>query len=245
MQRWKITIEYDGTQFFGWQKQPDAVCVQQILEEAIAEFSREKIDVSGSGRTDTGVHAFGQVAHFDMEREMEPYQVIDAVNHCLGPYEIAIVAAEKVDDEFHARFSATQRGYIYKILNRRSPSPIYKNRVWNFINPLDESLMQEAADLLIGKHDFSSFRASGCQAESPLKTIDEIKMTRDGEFVFMHISAKSFMYHQVRNIIGTLVLVGDGSMTLDEFKEIFESLDRKKAGITAPPGGLYFNEIKY
>lgn len=245
MQRWKITIEYDGTKFCGWQRQPDVVCVQQVIEEAIEEFSQEKIEIYGSGRTDTGVHATGQVAHFDLERDIEDWKMCDAINHFLGPYEVSILKAEKVNDDFHARFSATQRSYTYKILNRRAPSPINKDRAWLFVHDLDEDKMQEAADMLIGKHDFSAFRASGCQAESPIKSVDEIKLRRDGEFVYMDISAKSFMYHQVRNIIGTLVMVGDGRMTLEEFKEVFESRDRTKAGVTAPACGLYFTKIKY
>ena len=245
MQRWKITIEYDGTKFCGWQKQPDAVCVQQIVEEAIEEFSLEKVEIYGSGRTDTGVHAIGQVAHFDLERDIEDWKICDAINHGLGPYEIAVIKAEKVDSEFHARFHAKQRHYTYKILNRRAPSPVNKNRVWNFIHELDEKDMQKAADTLIGNHDFSTFRASGCQSESPVKTIDEIKIYRDGEFVFMDISAKSFMYHQVRNIIGSLVMVGDGRWTMEDFKNAFEAKDRTRGGVTAPACGLYFTKIDY
>jgi len=244
-QRWKITIEYDGTPFFGWQKQPEAIGVQSAIEDAIEEFSQEKVEVYGSGRTDTGVHALGQVAHFDLEREMEEYKMCDAINHFLKPLPVAIIKAEKVDSEFHARFGAKQRSYIYKILNRQAPSVIDRNRVWHYITKLDEKAMQEAANLLVGKHDFSTFRASGCQSESPVKTLDSIKLWREDEYVYMEVSARSFMYHQVRNIIGTLVLVGDNRWSIEDFKEAFEAKDRSRGGVTAPACGLYFKEIKF
>lgn len=247
MQRWKITIEYDGTTFCGWQKQNDCVTVQEVIEDSIANLSidKEHVEIYGSGRTDTGVHALAQVAHFDLDREMEDYKICDAINYFLMPYDVAVINAEKVNEEFHARFDAKQRSYIYKILNRRNPSPLHKNRVWHYVHDLDEKAMQEAANMLIGKHDFSTFRAANCESKSPVKTIDEIKLTRDGDFVFMNISAKSFMYHQVRNIIGSLVMVGDGRWSLEDFKKAFEAKDRARGGVTAPACGLYFEKVEY
>ncbi len=247
MPRWKITIEYDGTTFCGWQKQggDEFVTVQQIIEEAIFNFSREKVEIYGSGRTDSGVHAVGQVAHFDLEREVEAFKICEAINFYLNPYDVSITSAEKVEDDFHARFSAKKRHYHYKILNRKCKSPINKNRAWLFPYDLDEKLMQEAADLLMGKHDFTTFRATRCQSKSPIKTIDKIKIVRDGDFIYMDISAQSFMHHQVRNIIGTLAMVGDGRWTIEDFKNAFEACDRTKGGVTAPACGLYFTKIDY
>ncbi|MCT4575273.1 MAG: tRNA pseudouridine(38-40) synthase TruA [Alphaproteobacteria bacterium] len=245
MQRWKIIIEYDGTSLYGWQKQKGFLSVQEIVENALEKFSKEKIEIYGSGRTDTGVHSTGQVAHFDMERDMEEFQVFEALNSFLKKSPVAIISAEKIDNSFHARFDAKLRHYTYKILNRKAPTSLNRYRMWHFKYDLDIEAMQEAANFLIGKHDFSSFRAANCQSNSPIKSIERISFHKEGDVISMDISAKSFMYHQVRNIIGTLVDVGNGRTSVKEFKDILEAKDRTKAGITAPACGLYFTRIDY
>lgn len=245
MQRWKLVIEYDGTDFFGWQKQKKHRTVQETIEKALKAFSKESIEIYGSGRTDAGVHSTGQVAHFDMKRDMEEFQVLEALNSFLKKSGVSILEAKKTDSDFHARFSAKRRSYTYKILNRRSPSALDRERVWHIKYDLDVEKMQKAANLLIGQHDFTSFRAANCQSNSPIKSIDYIKFHKKGNLISMDISAKSFMYHQVRNIIGTLVEVGGGKISVQEFKDILEARDRTKAGVTAPACGLYFTKIDY
>ena len=243
--RYKLTIEYDGTPFCGWQKQRGPVTVQGVLEKAIETAIREPVELQGSGRTDTGVHALGQVAHFDCETGHHTDRLRESLNALVRPYPISVRLIESVPDDFHARFSAKQREYVYHIQNTRYPPALNVNRVWWLPYPLDVPLMQEAANLLIGKHDLSTFRAAQCQAKSPVKTIDELTVTREGEDVFIRIKARSFLYHQVRNIVGSLAYVGYGKWTFDDFRSAFEACDRKRGGETAPACGLYFIGVQY
>ena len=244
--RYKLTIEYDGTPFCGWQKQQGQQTVQEVLEKAIGiALHKKNIELFGSGRTDTGVHALAQVAHFDSDKKLDLYKFRESLNALVRPHPISVREIVAVSDDFHARFSAKQRAYLYKIQNTRYPPALNLNRVWWYTYPLDEKKMQQAADLLIGKHDLSTFRAAGCQAKSPIKTIDKIAVIRDGDLITLEIKAKSFLYHQVRNIVGSLVYVGSGKWTLNDFKSAFEAKDRTKGGETAPASGLYFRDVLY
>lgn len=245
MPRYKITVEYDGTNYAGWQQQKDAPSIQEELQKAAAAFLHENVVVTGAGRTDAGVHATGQVAHFDAAKEIDPFRVCQAFNAHLRPQPVSVLDAEIVPDDFHARFSAQKRHYVYKILNRRSRPALWENRVWWVHRPLDESKMADAAQVLIGKHDFTTFRAAACQAKSPVKTLDEIRIERYGDFVFCYFSARSFLHHQVRNIVGTLKLVGEGLWTKQDVVNALNAKDRKAGGPTADAAGLYFDRVDY
>lgn len=245
MPRYKITVEYDGTPFCGWQKQKDGVSVQEVLEKALAIFARERVEIYGSGRTDTGVHAYGQVAHFDLSCPIDTFAAQASFNALVRPYPVSVLSVEQVSDDFHARFSARQRSYIYKVLNRRAPAALDANRVWQIGLPLDVPAMQHCALHLLGKHDFSTFRAADCQAKSPVKTLDELTITRRGDYVFFVVKARSFLYHQVRNMVGTLVEVGLHHWSHEDFEAAFEACDRRKGGPTAPACGLYFQSVEY
>ena len=245
--RYKITIEYDGTNLLGWQKQNEGVSVQYYLEEAINGFSHQDVEVIGAGRTDAGVHAIAQVAHFDLETIMDTFHIKEAINARLRILEapVSVLNVEEVDSSFHARFSAIKRGYIYRILNRRAPTVLLKDRVWVTGFPLDVEKMRQGAKYLIGNHDFSSFRGAGCQASSPIKTLDKIDIDVYGDEIVFTVEAKSFIYHQVRNIVGTLKLVGEGRLAPEDIKIILEKKDRRVAGATAPACGLYLNKVMY
>ena len=245
--RYKITIEYEGTNLLGWQKQNEGVSVQYYLEEAIKGFSHKDVEVVGAGRTDAGVHAIAQVAHFDLETSMDEFHIQEAINARLRILEapVSVLNVKAVSDDFHARFSAKGRGYIYRILNRRAPSILEKDRVWVVGYPLDVEKMREGAKYLLGHHDFSSFRGAGCQAKSPVKTLDKIDIIQNNDEIIFVVEAKSFIYHQVRNIVGTLKCVGDGKLSPIDVKTILEAKDRKKAGPTAPACGLYLNKVMY
>lgn len=243
--RYRLVIEYDGTPFCGWQRQSGQISIQGVLEQALKICLKKEITLFGSGRTDTGVHALGQVAHFDIDEDLDCFKIRESLNALVRPYPISVRIVESVSDDFHARFSAKERFYVYRIQNTRYPPALEKNRVWHVALPLDVEKMNEAARLLIGKHDFSTFRASECQAKSPVKTINDIKIECLGDEVVMHVCARSFLHHQVRNIIGTLVLVGQGKWTIDDFKRAFEARDRTKGGPTAPASGLYFKRVDY
>lgn len=246
MTRWKLTIEYSGKPYCGWQRQDGQPSVQQEIEEAIQKFSQQEVRIQGAGRTDTGVHALGQVAHFDLEyREISAFDIAKAINAHLKPQPIVILKAEEVDAEFHARFHATNKLYRYKIVNRAMPLAIDQNLAWQVYRPLDVDAMHDAAQLLVGQHDFTTFRDSECQAKTPVRTLDRIELKRDGENITMEVEAKSFLHHQVRNTIGTLILVGEGKWTKADFKKAFEAKDRTKGGITAPADGLYLVRIDY
>ena len=245
--RYKITIEYDGTAYCGFQKQKDAAqnSIEQVLEEAIFKLSQEKVKITGSGRTDAGVHALGQVVHFDLKKEFDPYRIVMGLNHYLREEAVAILACEKTDENFHARLSAKMRHYRYEIVNRRGSLALDKNRACHVVRKLDVNAMREAANYLLGQHDFSAFRDAECQASSPIKTIEKILINQFGDKIFIEISAKSFLHHMVRNIAGTLIWVGSKKISAVKIKEILEAKDRSKSGPNAPACGLYFLGTDY
>ena len=245
MPRFKLTIEYDGTPFVGWQRQDNGPSVQAALESAARGYCQTDVLVQGAGRTDAGVHALGQVAHVDLPRDDRPQVVANALNAHLRPHPISVLKAEKVDSEFHARFSAVERGYVYRIVNRRAPTTLDINRAWWISPALDAQAMHAAAQVLVGRHDFSSFRAVTCQADSPIKTLDEIAVSREADVIAVTVRARSFLHHQVRNIVGTLRFVGEGKWTVSDVQEALEARDRSAAGPTAPPDGLYLTHVRY
>ncbi len=245
MPRYKLTLEYDGSGFVGWQRQDNGPSIQQTLEAAVAAFSGERVTVHGAGRTDAGVHALGQVAHLDLARARETDVVRDAVNHHLAPAAIAVVAVEAVGSDFDARRSAVERVYRYRITNRRGPLALDRGRVWWVAKPLDVAAMDGAARVLVGHHDFTSFRASECQAKSPNKTLDALTVTRNGDDIVATARARSFLHHQVRNMVGTLKLVGEGKWTADDVAAALAARDRSAAGPTAPADGLYLVAVRY
>jgi len=243
--RYKLTLEYDGTDFCGWQRQANGITVQQVLEEAVQKFSGETVTVHGSGRTDAGVHARAMVAHIDLAKETNAETVGNALNFHVKPHRIAVLDVESVADDFHARFSAKSRSYRYQIINRRAPPALLAGHAWHVPKPLALEPMQNAAKLLIGKHDFTTFRAQFCQANTPIKTLDALEIKIEGDLVIIETSARSFLYHQVRNMVGTLTMVGTGQWTQDDFKSAFEARKRAAGGPTAPPEGLFFWGVEY
>lgn len=245
MTRFRLTIEYDGGGFVGWQRQENGPSIQQSLEEAVFRITGETALVQGAGRTDAGVHALGQVAHVDVEKAIEAEKLKDAINHHLKPAPIAVLASEVALEDFHARFSATGRAYLYRIVNRRAPLTIDRGRAWLVNAVLNADAMHDAAQVLIGQHDFSTFRASLCQAQSPVKTVDRLSVHRVGEEIRLIAEARSFLHHQVRNIIGTLRLVGEGKWSKEDVRLALEAKDRTKGGPTAPPDGLYLTRVRY
>ncbi|HUA51118.1 MAG TPA: tRNA pseudouridine(38-40) synthase TruA [Candidatus Sulfotelmatobacter sp.] len=245
MPRFRLTLEYDGTPFVGWQRQDNGRSVQAALEDAVARFSGETVTAVAAGRTDAGVHACGQVAHIDLAKPWEPFRVAEALNHHLKPEPIAVLGAALAPADFHARFSATERRYRYRIVNRRAPLTLARDRAWQVNQPLDAAAMHAAAQRLIGKHDFSTFRASLCQAASPVKTLARLAVARDGDDVMIDGAAPSFLHHQVRNIVGTLLLVGLGKWHADDVTEALEARDRARGGETAPAHGLYLMGVRY
>ena len=245
MPRYRLTIEYDGTPFAGWQRQADHPSVQQALEEAITGFSGETIVTQAAGRTDAGVHASGQVVHFDLERQWEPFRIREALNFHLKPHPVAVIEAEAVDEAFEARFSALGRHYEYRILNRRARPALEENRVWHVAVPLAADAMHAGAQLLLGQHDFSTFRDSQCQAKSPIKTLDRLDVRREGEHVIITANARSFLHHQVRSMVGSLKLVGEGRWPPVEMRAALEALDRSRCGPLAPASGLYLTRVDY
>ena len=245
MPRYALTIEYDGTPFMGWQIQNHGPSVQGALIEAIAKMSGETVTVRGAGRTDAGVHALGQVAHFDLSRQWEPLRIRDALNHHLRPNPIAVLEARAVADTFDARHSATARHYLYRILARRARPSLDVARVWWVPFSLDAEAMNEAARLLVGTHDFTTFRASQCQAESPLRTLDALEVVRKDDEIHIRASARSFLHNQVRSMVGTLKRVGEGDWSADNVRAALAARDRKRCGVVAPPMGLYLLSVSY
>ncbi len=245
MPRYKITIEYDGGPFVGWQRQATGLSVQEAIENAIEKFCGEHVTLQAAGRTDSGVHALGQVAHFDLPTEQLADKIRDAVNFHLKPQPVAILQAEAVPESFEARFSATGRHYRYVIENRRAPLAIDRGHAWHVPQPLDADAMHEAAQHLVGHHDFTTFRASQCQAKSPLRTLDRISVRRAGTTVEVSVSALSFLHHQVRSIVGSLKMVGIGKWPAVKIAKILEAKDRKACGPIAPAEGLFLVAVDY
>ncbi|WP_428032233.1 tRNA pseudouridine(38-40) synthase TruA [Ancylobacter sp.] len=250
MPRYKLTIEYDGTPFVGWQMQAAGTTVQGVLAEAVRRFSGEEVTVHGAGRTDAGVHASGQVAHIELAREWKPDTVRDAMNAHLRPHPVAVLAAEPAAQDFHARFSATGRRYLYRIIIRRPDLVLERNRAWRVLRPLDAGAMALGAARLVGRHDFTTFRAIGCQAASPVKTLDrlaveEVAIEGPGTEIRVHAQARSFLHHQVRSMVGTLVKVGEGAWTPDAVSAALDAADRTRCGPMAPSAGLYLAEVTY
>ena len=245
MPRYKLILEYDGAPFAGWQIQAEGLTVQGVLTAAVEALSGEKTLVQGAGRTDAGVHARGQVAHVDLAKDWDSDTVRDALNAHLRPHPVAILSAEKVSDAFNARTSAVKRHYLYRIVNRRPDLTIDLGYAWRVPRPLDDQAMHAAAQRLIGKHDFTTFRSSECQAKSPLKTLDRLDVTRDGDEVQIKTSARSFLHNQVRSMVGSLVSVGDGKWSGGDLGRALAARDRAACGPVAPPEGLYLVQVDY
>jgi tRNA pseudouridine38-40 synthase len=245
MPRYKLTIEYDGTPFVGWQVQDNGVSVQGVLAEAVLAFTGERAVVGGAGRTDAGVHALGQIAHVDLAKDWPADTVRDALNAHLRPHPIAVLLAERVADDFDARFSAIKRHYRYRIVNRRADLALEALRAWRIPRPLDAAAMQDAAQKLVGRHDFTTFRSTECQAKSPVKTLDRLDVARDGDEVRITAIARSFLHNQVRSMVGSLVHVGEGKWSADDLAAALAARDRTACGQVAPPQGLYLVRVEY
>jgi tRNA pseudouridine38-40 synthase len=245
MPRYKLTIEYDGAPFVGWQVQDNGPSVQGVLTAAVAAFCGERVHVQGAGRTDAGVHALGQVAHLDLAKAWDADTVRDAINARLRPHPVAVLAAEPAADDFDARFSALHRHYVYRIVNRRADLTLEAGHAWRAPRPLDAAAMQAAAQRLLGRHDFTTFRAAECQAKSPVKTLDRFDVERQGDDVRIHASARSFLHRQVRSMVGSLVEVGEGRWSADDLARALAARDRAACGPVAPPQGLYLVRVDY
>lgn len=245
MPRYKLLIEYDGSPYAGFQRQLDQRTVQGALEAAVLAFSGDAITLKAAGRTDTGVHAKGQVVHFDLTRDWETDTVRDAMNAHLRHELVGVVEAVRVDDSFDARFSALRRHYRYTILNRRTPPVLELGKVWGVAASLDESIMQDAADRLVGHHDFTTFRSVHCQGKSPFRTLDVLTVRREGEHIIVDAAARSFLHNQVRSMVGALKAAGEGKVTADDVQTMLESCDRAKCPAVAPPDGLVFMHVDY
>ncbi|MDF3047826.1 MAG: truA [Candidatus Midichloriaceae bacterium] len=243
--RYKLVVEYDGTHFAGWQRQEHGLGVQAVVEKALEIITKYPIRIYAAGRTDAGVHATHQVIHFETSAELKLQSLPTSLNFFMRPHHIVIVSAEEVDGNFHARFSAVYRSYVYKILNRQNPSVLLADRAWHVMRKLNVEAMHEAAQILVGKHDFSSFRSSRCQSHSPVKTITSIDVIGKGEMIEIHITAPSFLHNQVRIIAGALKKVGDGSWDRENLANVLAAKDRTKSAPTAPACGLYLCDVGY
>jgi tRNA pseudouridine38-40 synthase len=245
MPRYKLTIEYDGRPFVGWQIQDNGPTVQGVLMAAVEAFSGRKAGVQGAGRTDAGVHALGQVAHVDLARDWDDDTVRDALNAHLRPHPVAVIAAERVTPAFDARYSAIKRHYLYRIINRRADLTFERGRAWRVPKPLNSAAMHAAAQRLVGRHDFTTFRHAECQAKSPVKTLDQLDVHRIKDDIHVMASARSFLHTQVRSMVGALVLVGEGRWTADDLSAALEKCDRAACAPVAPPDGLYLTRVDY
>jgi tRNA pseudouridine38-40 synthase len=245
MPRYRLTLEYDGGPFVGWQRQDNGPSIQAALEDAIFKTSGETVTVTGAGRTDAGVHALGQVAHFDLVKDFTADKIRDAINHYVRPSPIAVLDASVAAPDFHARFSATEREYTYRIVTRRAPLTIDSGKAWHVVKELDAEIMHRAAQHLIGQHDFTTFRAAECQAKSPVKTLDRFDIIREGQEIHATIAARSFLHHQVRSMIGTLKLVGEAKWQPEDVAVALAKKNRSACGTVAPPDGLYLRRVSY
>jgi tRNA pseudouridine38-40 synthase len=243
--RYKLTIEYDGAPFCGWQIQADQLTVQGVLTTAVAALSGDEVLVQGAGRTDAGVHARAQVAHVDLTKDWATDTVRDGLNAHLRPHPVAVLAAERVADDFNARASAVKRHYLYRIINRRPDLTVDRGHAWRVARPLDVAAMHAAAQRLVGKHDFTTFRSTECQAKSPVKTLDQLDVERVGDAVNVRASARSFLHNQVRSMVGSLVYVGEGKWSADDLARALAARDRTACGQVAPPDGLYLIQVDY
>jgi len=243
--RWRLSIEYDGGPFMGWQRQDHGPSVQQTLEEALERMTGEKASFTAAGRTDAGVHALAMPAHVDVAKPLTPHRLREGLNALVRPQPVSVLDVEKVADDWHARFTCVGRSYQYRILNRPAPPALERGRVWHIAVPLDVEAMQEAAAILVGRHDFTTFRSVHCQSDSPLKTLDRLEVSRAGDEIHVEAAARSFLHHQVRSIVGCLALVGRGQWNPDDMRRALEAQDRAALGLNAPPHGLYFVEAVY
>ena len=243
--RFRLTVEFDGRPFMGWQRQAHGASVQQAIEEAIQAIVHEEVTLHAAGRTDAGVHALAMTAHVDIARDITAHRLADGTNARLRPLPIAILSANIVDERFHARFSCIGRRYCYRIVNRRAPLALEAGRAWRVPVVLHADAMHSAAQLLVGRHDFTTFRSAQCQAESPVKTLDRLTVRRYGEVIEIEAAARSFLHHQVRSMVGCLQLVGRGKWSERDLKAALEARDRGALGLNAPPDGLYFVEALY
>lgn len=245
MTRFALTLEFDGTPFMGLQRQAHGPSVQQAVEEAVAAITGEDVRMHAAGRTDAGVHAIAMRVHVDIEKKLTPFRLMEALNAKLKPAPIAVIACEKTPEDWHARFSCIGRSYLYRIVNRRAPLALERGRAWHVRQELDAEAMHRAAQALVGRHDFTTFRSIQCQAKSPVKTLDQLDVRRDGKLVLIEAKARSFLHHQVRSMVGCLTLVGMGRWEEGQVAEALEARDRQALGLNAPPEGLYFVRASY
>ena len=245
MTRFRLIVEFDGGSFMGWQRQRHGPSVQQAIEEAVTAITGEQSVLHAAGRTDAGVHALAMSAHVDIAKEIGTFRLVEGLNARLRPLPVAILAAEPVADDWHARFSCVGRRYVYRIVNRRAPLTLQAGRAWQVAVPLDAERMDAAARILVGRHDFTTFRSAQCQSESPLKTLDRLDVIRSGEVIEIHAAARSFLHHQVRSMVGCLQLVGRGKWSANDLAAALDARDRAALGYNAPPDGLFFVEAVY
>lgn len=245
MTRFRLTVEFDGGPFMGWQRQAHGPSVQQAIEEAVEAVTGEPVVSHAAGRTDAGVHALGMTAHVDVEKAITPFRLMEGVNALLRPNPVAILGCEIVPDDWHARFSCVGREYLYRIANRRAPLTLDLGRAWRIARDLDADAMHDAAQVLVGHHDFTTFRSVHCQAESPVKTLDRLDVRREGDWVLVEAAARSFLHHQVRSMVGCLAMVGQGQWSKADLQDALEAANRAALGLNAPPDGLYFVRARY
>ena len=245
MQRYKIKIEYEGTPFVGWQFQKNGQSIQEVIQKAIFKFSKEKVIVIGAGRTDSGVHALGQTAHFDLKKKISKKKILPAINQNIGNKPVTVLKVNKATNKFHARHDAKKRTYLYLIVNRQSPLALQKNKAWHIRKKLDLLSMKKGAKLLLGTHDFSTFRSSSCGAKSPIKTMEKILIKKSKDKITLQFTSKSFLQQQVRSMVGCIKYLGDGKWNIDDFKKSFNSKNRLKCAPPSPACGLYLKNIKY